>query len=93
MISGLEISLVMSVKLVFLLLSFVVAAFCPAFALDCGKATLPAEKLVCTTPKLKTADEAMSAAYFKLLRQTTDPNSARLLSAVSDDGASAFARR
>jgi uncharacterized protein YecT (DUF1311 family) len=63
----------MSMKLAFLVLSFVVAAFCPAFALDCGKATLQVEKLICTTPKLKKADEAMSAAYFKLLRRTMDP--------------------
>src|SRR5262249_45129052 len=28
----------------------------------------------CAAPALKAADEAMSAAYFKLLRETTDPD-------------------
>src|SRR5262249_43800131 len=42
-------------------------------ALDCRKASLPVEKLICGTPELKKADEAMSAAYFKLLRKTVDP--------------------
>lgn len=41
-------------------------------ALDCAKAALPVEKLFCATPELKKADEAMSAAYLKLLRETTD---------------------
>jgi uncharacterized protein YecT (DUF1311 family) len=50
----------------------VVAPFCPVYALDCGKASQPTEKLICITPELKKADEAMSAAYFKLLRQTAD---------------------
>ncbi|WP_027553904.1 lysozyme inhibitor LprI family protein [Bradyrhizobium sp. Cp5.3] len=45
----------------------------PLYALDCTKASSPGEKLFCATPKLKKADEAMSAAYFKLLRETTDP--------------------
>jgi uncharacterized protein YecT (DUF1311 family) len=45
----------------------------PVYAFDCAKASLPVEKLFCATPKLKKADEAMSAAYFKLLRETTDP--------------------
>jgi uncharacterized protein YecT (DUF1311 family) len=44
----------------------------PAHALECAKATSPVEKLICATPELKKADTAMSAAYFKLLRQTTD---------------------
>jgi uncharacterized protein YecT (DUF1311 family) len=41
-------------------------------ALDCAKASSKVEKLFCATPELKAADEAMSAAYFKLLRETTD---------------------
>lgn len=45
----------------------------PVYALDCTKASSPGEKLFCATPKLKKADEAMSAAYFKVLRETTDP--------------------
>ncbi|QOZ35504.1 lysozyme inhibitor LprI family protein [Bradyrhizobium sp. CCBAU 53421] len=44
----------------------------PALALDCARASLPVDKLICATPKLKQADAAMSAAYFKLLRETTD---------------------
>jgi uncharacterized protein YecT (DUF1311 family) len=65
----------MKMKLASLLVApvLVVAAFCPAYALDCGNASLQVEKLICMTPELKKADEAMSAAYFKLLRQTTDP--------------------
>ena len=43
-------------------------------ALDCAKAALPVEKLFCANPKLKKADETMSAAYFKLLRETADPD-------------------
>jgi uncharacterized protein YecT (DUF1311 family) len=45
----------------------------PVCALDCTKASSPGEKLFCATPRLKKADEAMSAAYFTLLRETTDP--------------------
>jgi uncharacterized protein len=45
----------------------------PVHALDCAKASQPVEKLFCGTTKLKQADDAMSAAYFKLLRETTDP--------------------
>jgi uncharacterized protein YecT (DUF1311 family) len=57
-----------------LALSALVAAHaCPVSALDCAKASQPVEKMFCNTPKLKKADEAMSAAYFKLLRQTADP--------------------
>jgi uncharacterized protein YecT (DUF1311 family) len=43
------------------------------YALDCTKAPSPVEKLFCATPELKKADEAMSAAYFKLLRESPDP--------------------
>ena len=46
----------------------------PVHALDCRNASLPVEKLFCATPELKQADEAMSAAYFKLLRETADPD-------------------
>jgi uncharacterized protein YecT (DUF1311 family) len=54
------------------------AAFCaacpfPVPALDCAKASQPVEKLLCASPELKQADDAMSAAYFKLLRETTAP--------------------
>ncbi|BAM88472.1 conserved hypothetical protein [Bradyrhizobium oligotrophicum S58] len=45
-----------------------------ALALDCGKAQQPVDKTICSTPALKKADDAMSAAYFKLLRETTDPD-------------------
>lgn len=44
-----------------------------AHALDCTKATSKVDRLICATPELKKADEAMSAAYFKLLQETTDP--------------------
>ncbi|HEX7921142.1 MAG TPA: lysozyme inhibitor LprI family protein [Bradyrhizobium sp.] len=44
----------------------------PALALDCARASLPVDKLICATPKLKQADAAMSAAYFRLLRETAD---------------------
>ena len=44
----------------------------PAAALDCAKATQPVEKMLCSTAKLKKADDDMSAAYFKLLRETRD---------------------
>jgi uncharacterized protein YecT (DUF1311 family) len=48
-------------------------ALSPAQALDCGKASAPVEQLICATPALKKADAAMSAAYFKRLRETKDP--------------------
>jgi uncharacterized protein YecT (DUF1311 family) len=57
------------------LLSFLFLA--PAshvYALDCAKASSRVDKLICATPELKKTDEAMSAAYFKLLRETTDPD-------------------
>ena len=56
------------------LAALVVAHASPVHALDCGKASLPVEKLFCANPKLKKADETMSAAYFKLLRETADPD-------------------
>jgi uncharacterized protein YecT (DUF1311 family) len=43
-------------------------------ALDCAKASSPVDKLICATPELKKADEEMGAAYFKLLREATDPD-------------------
>jgi uncharacterized protein YecT (DUF1311 family) len=63
------------VKLAFLVPLSVLLLVHPShvYALDCTKASSPGEKLFCATPKLKKADEAMSAAYFKLLRETTDP--------------------
>jgi uncharacterized protein YecT (DUF1311 family) len=45
----------------------------PAGALDCFKATSKIDELICVTPELKAADEAMGAAYFKLLKDTADP--------------------
>jgi uncharacterized protein YecT (DUF1311 family) len=56
-----------------MLTALVIASFPEVYALDCGKASLQVEKLVCTTSELKKADEAMSAVYFRLLRQTRDP--------------------
>ena len=46
----------------------------PAAALDCAKATQSIEKMLCSTAELKKADDDMSAAYFKLLRETKDPD-------------------
>ncbi|UPT86011.1 lysozyme inhibitor LprI family protein [Bradyrhizobium barranii subsp. apii] len=43
-------------------------------ALDCAKASLEAEKFICASPEAKKADDAMTAAYFALLRRTTDPD-------------------
>lgn len=57
-----------------LILGVVVLVHGPARALDCTKASLPVDKLICTTPDLKKADEEMGAAYFKLLHATTDPD-------------------
>jgi uncharacterized protein YecT (DUF1311 family) len=51
----------------------VVASPVPVHALDCAKASTPVEKLFCASPELKKADAAMGAAYFKLLRATTNP--------------------
>jgi uncharacterized protein YecT (DUF1311 family) len=51
----------------------VLAGCLSASALDCAKAQQPADKIICATPELRKADEAMSAAYFKLLRETPDP--------------------
>lgn len=38
----------------------------PALAFDCAKAQSPIEKAICADPKLKAADDAMSAAYSSL---------------------------
>lgn len=38
----------------------------PAMAFDCAKAQSPIEKAICADPKLKAADDAMSAAYSSL---------------------------
>jgi uncharacterized protein YecT (DUF1311 family) len=71
-----NLSLAQTMKLSFPLVLAVVAVAhpFPVYALDCTKASLPLEKLFCATPELKRADEAMSAAYFKLLRETADPD-------------------
>jgi uncharacterized protein YecT (DUF1311 family) len=55
-------------------LSFLLATSSHVYALDCTRATSHVEKLICSTPELKRTDEAMSVAYFKLLRETTDPD-------------------
>ena len=67
--------LVITMKLTFLLPLgvLILAHSSPMRALDCTKASLPVEKVICATPALKKVDEAMSASYFKLLRETTDP--------------------
>jgi uncharacterized protein len=49
------------------LCALVLAHSSPVHALDCAKAASPVDKLICATPELKTADEEMGAAYFKLL--------------------------
>lgn len=53
---------------------FVLFQSSAAFALDCTKASSPVDKLICATPSLKQADEAMGQAYFKLLRETDNPD-------------------
>jgi len=63
---------IMKLGLVLALGVLVVGHSYPARALDCAQASLPVDKLICATPDLKKADAAMSAAYFKLLRETTD---------------------
>jgi uncharacterized protein len=47
----------------------------PAAALDCAKATNRTEKLICGHADLRQADEAMSRAYFKLLKQAPEKDS------------------
>ena len=42
--------------------------------IDLAKASGPIEKMLCSTAELKKADDDMSAAYFKLLRETKDPD-------------------
>ncbi|MGO4716854.1 lysozyme inhibitor LprI family protein [Bradyrhizobium sp. 2TAF24] len=61
-------------KPIFFLPFVVFVLTCPAAAnaFDCTKASSPIDKLICATPELRTADETMSAAYFKLLRETSD---------------------
>ena len=58
--------------LAFAALSFAVLRAGPAWAIDCAKAEAPVDRLICATPKLKLADEAMGAAYDKLLQDTKD---------------------
>ncbi|QOZ49079.1 hypothetical protein XH89_34080 [Bradyrhizobium sp. CCBAU 53340] len=56
------------------LVACAVVSSSPLYALDCAKASLKADKLICAFPEAKQADEEMSAAYFALLRRTTDPD-------------------
>jgi uncharacterized protein YecT (DUF1311 family) len=58
---------------VLVLAVFTSGYLCPAHALDCANASQSLDTLFCGTPALKKADEGMSAAYFGLLRKTTDP--------------------
>ena len=60
--------------LVTLGLLLAIAQASPAAALDCAKASQPIEKMLCSTAELRKADDDMSAAYFKLLRETTYPD-------------------
>jgi uncharacterized protein YecT (DUF1311 family) len=64
----------MKLASVLVLGALVVAPPRPVQALDCGRASLPVEKLICATPELKKADDAMGAAYFKLLQTTANPD-------------------
>jgi uncharacterized protein YecT (DUF1311 family) len=64
--------IMMKLTLLLPLGALVLAHASPAHALDCTKASSPVEKSICETPELKKADAAMSAAYFKLLGETTD---------------------
>lgn len=50
------------------LAALALAAATPSLAagIDCGKAQSPVEKAICAEPKLKAADDAMSAAYERL---------------------------
>jgi uncharacterized protein YecT (DUF1311 family) len=48
------------------------ACLAPASALDCRQASSSVDKLICATPQLKKADGEMGAAYFELLKETTD---------------------
>jgi uncharacterized protein YecT (DUF1311 family) len=45
----------------------------PAVAMDCAKAASALDKRICSDHTLKAADDAMSAAYFKLLASIKDP--------------------
>jgi uncharacterized protein YecT (DUF1311 family) len=46
----------------------------PATAFDCMKAQSPVEKAICTDAKLKSADDAMAAAYLALRDELTGPD-------------------
>jgi uncharacterized protein YecT (DUF1311 family) len=63
----------MKLALLASLCALVLVQSSPVYALDCAKASSPIDKLVCATPELEKTDEEMGAAYFKLLRETTDP--------------------
>lgn len=52
---------------------FLMLAGRPAWAMDCAKATSALDKRICSDHQLKAADDAMSAAYFKLLASIKDP--------------------
>ena len=68
--------LVRPVKLTFLVsLSVVVLASASrTYALDCTKASTQVDRLICSKSELKKADDAMSAVYFKLLKEIADPD-------------------
>jgi len=44
----------------------------PAFAIDCSRASTEVEKLICGDKDLKSADAALGATYFKLLKSIKD---------------------
>src|SRR4051812_25402698 len=68
-------TLPIAMRVVLVLMSAVwAAARQPAQAIDCAKASSKTEKIICATPQLKKADDAMGAAYYALLRRTTDPD-------------------
>lgn len=63
----------MKSRLLTALSALAVVSLSPVRALDCRTASTPVATLLCATPELKRADEELSAAYAKLLQNTTDP--------------------
>ena len=56
----------------FLILAGLTAAAAPALAIDCGKASSPVEKLICSSREAKAEDAGLNRAYAALMKQAPD---------------------
>lgn len=68
-----------TIAFVALALAFAVLPVLPAFALECRKATSPADKAICADPATNAADDAMAKAYSTLAASLPETDKKSLL--------------